>query len=948
MRILYLFKSTVAMGALLYVMSSLPLSGLDGHKAPPGYRLSQWNLDNGLPGSQVRAVTQTPDGFLWIALQRRLVRFDGAAFLDTGKQTGHKVLKDMLFALHADDTVQGGRFLHIGSIHGLALYDTHGGGVKLLPPEGPSPYPIPVSAILASSGAGGDNTPPGSNHAASLWVCTFKSYLYHLGPRGITHYTARQGLECPTVYAALWTSKYGLLVGTAKGLFKHEKQNFSPADIPGFPPACPVSSFHETAGGTLWIATDRGLFRLRDKSGKLFTVEHGLSHNKVTVLHETGDGVLWIGTGSGLNRLKKGDAKNGSFEKFLEPLFITCLYEDKENNLWIGTKDSGLNCLTKGPAATYTSAEGVPPHLQCLYGGPAGNTWIGTALNGVFRLAPGDRDRTGAVIPYIKANRLFEAGPAYSISAITGDGGGLWIGTAGRGLMRVNTTDQSVLRYSTQTHPNLPGDSVRSLYHDREGALWIGTNNGPGLLRDGKLQSPPHDHPLRKYSIHCIHKTADGATWLGTGKGIAVLPNEGWNVSNFYLEKDDILCIHRAPGDITWVGSTGVLKRFYRGSWTTYGEADGLPAGGIFKIIHYRNQLWLASTAGIIQAVPTGENSAGNNASPSFHFRILETFQGGRERSYHDALRLPGGEFLFAGSKFLSVINPNSPSLRSSPPPFPPVIEKMILHQGDEYRSLNRDKLLPDKNKHRLFKDVETAEFHFNAPAFGLSSGLRYHYRLEGYEKEWRTYPHSNLHAPASRPKVTYGNLPAGAYTFRVSAAAGGSAPRTEEASVTFTLRYGFFNRPIFKYLLVLACLLAAAGAFLGTRAMMRRKKKKYSSSTLDTQKAEHTLKKLIYLLETEKIYLEESISLQVLSERLSIHPNHLSRIINERLNKNFFDLINSFRIEEAKRQLQQPGSEKTILQISYDVGFNSKAAFYRSFSRYTGMTPSQYKQTRK
>ena len=81
-------------------------------------------------------------------------------------------------------------------------------------------------------------------------------------------------------------------------------------------------------------------------------------------------------------------------------------------------------------------------------------------------------------------------------------------------------------------------------------------------------------------------------------------------------------------------------------------------------------------------------------------------------------------------------------------------------------------------------------------------------------------------------------------------------------------------------------------------------KSKKYEKSSLTPENSEKYLKKLLKIMESEKPFLNNDLTLQKLSEMLSISPHHLSQIINEKKNQNFFDFINSYRIEEAKNLL--------------------------------------------
>jgi len=120
----------------------------------------------------------------------------------------------------------------------------------------------------------------------------------------------------------------------------------------------------------------------------------------------------------------------------------------------------------------------------------------------------------------------------------------------------------------------------------------------------------------------------------------------------------------------------------------------------------------------------------------------------------------------------------------------------------------------------------------------------------------------------------------------------------------------------------------------------------KYEASTLTKEDAELYLYRLNDYMEREKAYLSPSLSLEELAKKLSIPRHHLSQVINEYFNKSFFDFINSYRIEEAKHYLLDLSNDfSTILEVSYEVGFNSKATFNRAFKKHTGMNPTEFKR---
>ena len=119
----------------------------------------------------------------------------------------------------------------------------------------------------------------------------------------------------------------------------------------------------------------------------------------------------------------------------------------------------------------------------------------------------------------------------------------------------------------------------------------------------------------------------------------------------------------------------------------------------------------------------------------------------------------------------------------------------------------------------------------------------------------------------------------------------------------------------------------------------------KYQKSTLKKEDYTRYVQILSSIMQQEHPYLDPDISLNELSKRVGILPTHLSQLINDNYNQNFFDFINGFRIKAAIKRLIDPEEKQTILAILLDVGFNSKTAFNRAFKKKTGTTPSHYRK---
>ncbi|MBT8221350.1 MAG: helix-turn-helix domain-containing protein [Bacteroidia bacterium] len=120
--------------------------------------------------------------------------------------------------------------------------------------------------------------------------------------------------------------------------------------------------------------------------------------------------------------------------------------------------------------------------------------------------------------------------------------------------------------------------------------------------------------------------------------------------------------------------------------------------------------------------------------------------------------------------------------------------------------------------------------------------------------------------------------------------------------------------------------------------------KPKYEFSNLTEEKSKKYLDTLIKVMEAQRPYLEPKLTIGELSQKVGIPSNDLSRLINENLNQNFFDFVNSYRVKEFQILAKKPGSKQyTLLSLAYDSGFNSKSTFNAIFKKITGMTPSQW-----
>jgi AraC-like DNA-binding protein len=230
--------------------------------------------------------------------------------------------------------------------------------------------------------------------------------------------------------------------------------------------------------------------------------------------------------------------------------------------------------------------------------------------------------------------------------------------------------------------------------------------------------------------------------------------------------------------------------------------------------------------------------------------------------------------------------------------------------------------------------------FEYAAVYYEHSSANQYQYFLQGYDKTWKEWN--------TETRVTYTNLIEGNYNFQVKA----KNIFDYESGVT---GYRFrilppWYRSVLAYLIyilgiIVIIALALIVHFRRVKQIMLQTSAKYEKALLSPEITEFFLNKILTYMQKDKPYLDSNIRLNTLAINLGISPSYLSQILNLKLNQNFYDFINHYRIKEAMIILSDPKKNDNILSVAFEVGFNSKQTFNSAFKKYTKVTPSQFKR---
>jgi signal transduction histidine kinase/ligand-binding sensor domain-containing protein/ActR/RegA family two-component response regulator len=701
---------------------------LDPAKALTQFTHSGWLMEDGLPQNSVRAIAQTADGYLWLATQAGLVRFDGVRFTVFNTTNTPALTSSNVLALLAarDGSLWIGGYGGLTRLKGgtFTTYATRDGLAH------------DVVYALCEDGKG------------NLWIGTQGGGLSRWRDGRFTTFSTKDGLSNNFVRAIHEDRRGDLWVGTdGGGLNRLSAAQFTvfrkaqglPSDI--------ILSIGEDRQGNLWVGTfDGGLSRRRDGSFTTYAAKEGLPSNAVYAISEDRDGNLWVGThGGGLSRWNGTRFTSLTTEYGLADGGVRAISEDREGSLWIGTAGGGLHRLKDGKFSTFTTQEGLSSNLVYpVYEDPAGDVWVGTEGRGLNRLSG------GRVSTYTTRQGL-ASDHVWSIEG--GRDGSIWFGTGG-GLSRLKDG-----RFTNITHrQGLSSDMVWALHEGRDGSLWIGTfGGGLNRLKDGRVDVFTSRDGLPDTSVRAIEEDAAGTLWVGTSNGGVARMSQGRFTTITTadgLSSNVVRSLYADQQGSVWIGTLGGLNRLKNGRITVYKTRHGLFDDGIWLILEDgRRNLWMSSSRGIFRVSKQDLNDFADGRITSIASVAYDKADGLKSSQGVGGSQPVGwkgrdGRLWFSTFQGVTVVDPQRMSTNARPPP---VIIEEILVDGE---ALAANSLVPAGG--------EKFEFHYTGLSLLAPERVRFKYRLEGLDRQWID--------AGTRRVAYYTHIPPGDYRFRVLA----------------------------------------------------------------------------------------------------------------------------------------------------------------------------------
>lgn len=756
----------------MLALAALLLAGVPASDTNPIRPIRQlthttWVAEDGAP-TEIRALAQDGDGYLWIGAASGLVRFDGVRFVP--------------FRSIGSDTVPSVGVRHLLGSRDGSLWITWDDGAV---------------SRLAHGKVTTWNTADGLTPA---WQLTESSRgdVVAGTEQGLALFDGTAWKDVRADWGFGWREGRALWFDRSDGLWVEAEDRvvYRPAGGPAFiDPGLPLArvahqaEFAEEADGTIWMAEfARSAHTLRQAAASMPTTEVLVGTYTMLVDRK---GSLWIGSGGdGIRRVidprrirgKRVAQFGREAEHFTEAdgllsNVVKDLLEDREGNIWVASA-RGIERFREGSLVPYATRGGL--RARGVWASRDSSVWASAyAIQEVTRIGPRGRDSVHE--PPCWCDRLAQdsagnvwglgdttvvrfrdlepttlrltGGKLHALDAIAIDRNDTpWLVDHEIGLVRV------VGRKLERVASIEEIARAQVILADRAGRIWLGGNGRIGLYDAGKL------------------------TMFGAGDGVR--PGQ---VTDLYQDSD---------GSI-WATGTGGINKFEHGRFISPG-GKGVPGSAVFAM--RRDELgawWLATRAGLLRLEPGELERTLADPAHVLRYRVLDRLDGLPGAITYSRVPVlastPDGLIWVGADEGIASIDSRRLEREAAPP--------HVLVEGAR---VNGQEVVPG-DATVLPARVSDLEIDYTAPNLSLPERLQFRYQLEGLDREW--------HEVGTRRRAYYTDLKPGSYRFRVAATAGDGDWTEAPASWSFRVLPAWYESNWFKALLVLA--IGAIGGLL-------------------------------------------------------------------------------------------------------------------------------------
>ena len=749
----------------------IPIYGLDRDRAIAQFHHTAWTAKDGAP-SQIKALAQTEDGYLWIGSERGLYRFDGVQFEAYAPPAGVDLPSHNISSLMA--TPDGGLWISFDPSGIWFLKD----GVVSISSE---PEELARREVYCFARDLDGHIWAGTHSGlmlleSSRWLEIGTDWNF-TNRRIWTMFVDRDG--------TLWVAGDDTLFFLPRGSRTFQQTGIRVAGIP---------KIDQAGDGRLWITEDRRPVRALALSGQHFGDEPEIRMPDIKLLGFDREGSLWLTVaGDGIRRvrfperlgnrkLEAGDAELESFkvQDGLTDNWANNLLEDREGNIWVST-NKGLDRFRRSHLVPVTLPAGYRD--LTLLAGDKGEVWVGSAAS--------------KPLLRIKGETIVPQRVPMEIACVCRDASDVvwWGGLGGVWRQRNEQFD---------FFPQPKGLSFNNLDwlwevipNSLDGGVWVGLGD-VGLIsfKDGIWTNRRKPLGLLERVPSASYQDSAGRIWLGYTENRVTLV-DGERVQHYtHADGIDIGRIRsiRGRGSHFWFGGELGLALFDNGRFRTVRSQSGTELGTVTGIVETSDgALWLNELRGVIRISPEDVRQAIENPTHAVTYQVfdfLDGLPGGPQMDFRcaTAIETTDGRLWFSTDNGLAWIDPARISKNAVPPP---VFIRSLDTEAKKYDPSAPFILPPGTSAFRI---------EYTALSLSMPERVHFRYKLEGTGEDWQE--------AGTRRQAIYNNLRHGEYRFRVIASNNDGLWNETGATLSFGIAPAWYQTSWFRVLVVITVLL--------------------------------------------------------------------------------------------------------------------------------------------
>lgn len=802
---------------ILLCLSVLPLAA----QAPSHhFYFRNINKENGLSQTDIKAIAQTPDGFMWFGTRNKLNRYDGRNIKVFDCHDRNKNIRNNnISALHTKDD----NTLYVGTDIGVFILNPRFESFTYIDKAADDGVKMTnwVSDIKADS-------------EGNTWIVLPNQGVFRLAPDGSLRHYIFGSVDEPdngSAESICIDKSNKIWIGTnGNGLYRYD------ANTDSFEQYLGDSDGNTLKGDNIYCMADIDndivigshtgkLRRFNKRRNAVTDFDTPQIHNKIIRDVKVFDDKIWVGTQVGVFII---DSNSGAVDHIaydpmnsatLSDNQIGKIFRDREKGIWIGTNLGGINYVS--PFHTnflrYVPLTGnsiASKRVRDIAESPDGLIWLATEDAGISILDPatGLFDNNSATTGNL---RLHDN----KTLTLLGRDNEMWVGYFKNGVDIIDYATRRVRHYSA-ADLGINEESVYALCEDSDKNVWLG--NGWSIYNTSDNTMPMTLIPEfgLNYNFDILEDSNRDIWVITMGNGVYRYTPSTKEVRHYTHDENNPASlssnsvsniIETSRGQLWFSTDRGGICVFNPKdeTFTSYSLQQGLPDDTAYKMLEDKNgYLWFGTNNGLVRFNPLdGTATVYNtgNGLPANQF------------SYKGALKASDGRFYFGCSEGLVSFDPYD--IRTNDVP-PPVYITGLTVNNDEISPNSPDSPLRESvtgtNHITLDNTQNIIAFEFAALSYIDAASNKYAYRMDNVNSDW-VYTTNNR-------SMTYANLPPGEYTFHVKGANADGVWSDDEQTLTITILPPWYltNLAIIIYIMLAVALLFAA--FMLWRRRMRRK----------------------------------------------------------------------------------------------------------------------------